>query len=273
MNRSNDSLQDLIKYNLETGAWERDNFFRVLLRHRVRKELPGVFDWLIERFHKGTQSSEDQFKAAICLAACAVLSTENEDDEARIKQILDQMKANTWDTIEQIHAPGYSSNSSHLYRTLDCYPWPLPFNTSWAWDAVSQFKEPQDPVCKEEIIITLVEEEGLLAKLTVEAFPGNGPDLVFFPDPRQMTFVKLMPEFQQSFIIGAGWAWELANSNGCSSADIRWQIDRLDEYPLNLIKGESVGPAFALAVAKVLYRFKKITHEQKAEEDLQIPCP
>lgn len=250
-------LRDLIKNHIQTGAWEKDKYFLCLREHLRKNDLIEVVDWLY--FEANKRLAEEtkycyEWKAAACMMACASFATlEGEDAEIISMHVLNPL-------IEmQVlkSAPKNIANNftNPLRRTMEQFIWPSPFNTSWAWDAVRQFQGNVDQTCQEEITILLYDFDGLPAKLYLDAIPGIQPGMVFFPDPRSMTFVQMSDIFYQAIQMAADFSWQLAEAHGCPPVEVRWWITRIDEQPLKLLDQQSVGAAFALGFSKLLNQY------------------
>jgi hypothetical protein len=91
-------------------------------------------------------------------------------------------------------------------------------------------------------------DSGIVATLTLELIPeGSG---VLFPEPA-LAFVRRNPSFREAEQTACRYAQRLGLWK--TDHDVCWLLERQDRQPLNpLLKGSSMGFAFALGLAKLL---------------------
>ncbi|MFJ5986688.1 hypothetical protein [Lentzea sp. NPDC092896] len=109
------------------------------------------------------------------------------------------------------------------------------------------------PVYQHEVrvLFDTGERRGTTGSLKVAVLPGGPPGL--FPDPRSMTFLEVDEQFTASL----GAAWTCATRKRKRPPCVLWSVDVSDRR-LVLIKGPSLGAAFAVALRTALHRLRRL---------------
>lgn len=243
-------------------SWEFDHFFQALSEDLQKGNLWSAYQFVWDKSQKRSTKFEMQYRTALQLVGCACLAA-LEPGISGEEIIQDLMNGEIWPDLKDGTIHPLPGTRAEILPFLKRFDWPDETGLSWTWDAICQLQNSRKTTAVEDIIVPIVRRDdkdqplrGMAAWLIVEAFPGLSDKLVCFSDSRNMAFLKLDETTEDSIQKGQQAAWNLASDNGCPPADVRWRIEDFERKdPIHDLDGESVGAAFALALAKVLHSY------------------